>query len=1152
MVAARAASDGAAVALAMGERHLTYGEFDRRANQLAHHLLALGAAPDRPVGILLDRSFDLVVAIVAAVRAGAPYLPLDPDHPAARTTAVLDDADAALVVTTEALAALPAAAGRTPVPLDTQAAEIAARPESWELPPALPGQLAYVFYTSGSTGRPKGVMVPHAAAHNQIRWQIDRFGLGPGDSVLLKTNVTFDDSVVEVFGALAAGARLVVAEPGGHRDPEYLRALMAAERVSYVRFVPTMLAALLEHGGDTPLPHLRVIKSAGEPLPPELAERCLAAFPGALLYNAYGPTETAVNVTAAHCSPGDPRVAIGTPVDNVRCHVLDERMNPQPAGVPGVLHVGGIQLARGYLGQSALTARQFVPDPFGDEPGGRLYRTGDLVRRRPDGTLDYLGRADRQVKIRGMRIEPGEIESALAGHPSVGQAVVAVRDDHTGGPRLVAYVLPSAAGTPAPGELRAWLTGQLPAHLVPAAFVVLDAFPQLASGKVDRSALPDPGAGTGDEGASGEAYEPPAAGLEESVAAIWARTLGVAEIGRRDGFFARGGHSLLAMRALLAVREELGLPVPLRLIFEEPTVAGFAARLAGTGTAAGPDAAAPPVEARAEGVAEVSAAEARLWFADQLAPGDPAYNMPVVCRMRGAVDVAALETALSALAARHEALRTSFPSVDGAPHRVVADDTEIPLLAVDLRGFGEERRQRELAGVLAAESTTRFDLGQGPLARAAVIRLGDEELVIALTLHHVIADGWSVRVLLDDLRAGYLAARDASTTLRDAGVVPPDGIDPAGLPARLGAGDYAARQNRRATAEVRATELAHWRERLAGTVLQQLPSDGPRESAGTSAGAAQRLTIPRELSNKIRELADSTGSTPFMALLAGYAVVLARHCAADEIVLTMPVADRGRPDLDGIVGLLLDTVALRIRVTPGQSFRALLREVRTVVLDAYEHRVLPFDQLVDALGLDGRSLTRHSISMDPLPAGPMTFTDGISLEPEPLGAEFSKADLNLLFEDGEQGLAGWFVHRTPLYGAERVRRMSDHLLTLLAAATATPDAPVTGLAMLDPAERAALTTGRPGTTGTTEPGEPVERARACPHHLVLDTIARVPDAVALVASGEIVTYGELGRRAARLARHLTARGVRPGDLVAVGLGRGVHQPVAVLAVLLAG
>ncbi|MFC7219627.1 amino acid adenylation domain-containing protein [Streptomyces polyrhachis] len=1148
MVAERAAAAPEAVALVLNGEELTYREFDRRANRLAHHLRALGATPDRPVGVLLERSFDLPAAIVGIVRSGAPYLPLDPEHPRARRTAVLQDAGARLLVTDAAHADAAEAAGCVPVLLDAHAASIGSRPDTWEQPPASADHLAYVFYTSGSTGRPKGVMITHRAAHNQIRWQIDSLGLGPGATMLMKTNVTFDDSVVEVFATLAAGARLVIARPGGHRDPEYLRALMAREGVTSAVFVPTMLVALLRHGGDVPLPALRMLQLGAEPLPPELADRCLRTF-GAELHNAYGPTEAAVAVTDGRCLPDEPVVPIGLPIDNVRCYVLDGELAPQPVGVPGILHIGGVQLARGYLGRPGLTAEQFVPDPFGP-PGGRLYRTGDLVRRLPDGRLDYVDRADRQVKVRGMRIELGEIESVLAGHPAVGQAVVTAHEDRAGGSRLAAHLLPGAAGPPAVAELREWLAARLPEHMVPAAFAVLDEFPLLPSGKVDRRSLPDPRPQEAAAGGGYEGYEPPEGGPEQAVAAIWARTLGVAHVGRNDSFFARGGHSLLALEALLAVREELARTVPLRLLFEAPTPAAFAAALAQL-PAAEPqyapsdllrprgegEAAEAPGEVGGEVGGDVSAEEARIWLADQLDPGDPAYTMPLVCRLRGNVDTEALRAALRALPAAHEALRTSFPAADGGPVRVVARDGELPLRLVDLGGGSEEERSSALRAVLAEETGTRFDLARGPLARAAAISLGPDDLVLALTLHHIVADGWSLQVLLEDLGTAYRAARAGR---------------PAHLPARPGAGAYASLRRHQVTDEARTAELDYWREQLDDAPgAPPLPADAPQDTG--TAGAAVHFTVEPATAERVRALAHAEGCTPFMVLLAAWAAVLARHCATDEVMLTTHVADRGRPDLDRIVGLLLDTAVLRIPLHV-RDFRVLLREVRTAVLDAREHRLLPFGEVAAALGLDGRALSRYAVSMNPPQAGTVRFADGVTLEPEALGLEHStadllehaKADLSVFFEDGDQGLGGLVVHRTPLFSGERVARMTGHLLTLLDAASRAPHTPPAELTLLTPAERADLTPGVP-TRDTAPAPEP-----ACLHTLVLDQIARTPEAVALVTDEGEWTYRRLGAQSARLARHLAAQGVRPGMLVGLCLGRGAQQPVAVLAVLLAG
>ncbi|MFI5908322.1 amino acid adenylation domain-containing protein [Dactylosporangium sp. NPDC051541] len=1114
-IAARAGSDEEA--LASGADRVTYRELNARVDRLAGHLRAAGAEPDRPVGVLLHRGIDLVVAIVAVVRAGAPYLPLDPDHPAERTRTVLRDAGAALVVTVSALTDR-LTGTETAVRLDADADAIAAHPPAGPAATIRPEHLAYVFYTSGSTGRPKGVMVSHRAARNQLAWQIERFGLGPGAAVLFKTNVTFDDSVVELFATLNAGARLVIAAPGGHRDPVYLRDLLAAERVSYVRFVPTMLAALLAHGGDTPLPHLRVIKSAGEALSPEVRARCLTTL-DAELYNAYGPTETAVNVTADRCRlDGDPRVPIGAPTTNVRCYVLDAEHRLQPVGVPGELCVGGVQLARGYLGRPGLTADRFVPDPFGP-PGGRLYRTGDLVRWRADGRLDFLGRLDRQVKLRGFRVELGEVEAVLA--QRVGPAAVVARTDGPGGPRLVAYVAPPAAAGTDPAELREWLRGRLPEYMVPAVVVTLPELPQLSSGKIDYRRLPEPPR----EVPVAAAYAAPRGPVEETLAGLWAEVLGVGRVGRDDDFFALGGHSMLAVQLLSRVRDTMAVDAPLRWAFDAPTPAGFAARLAGTGRA---DAAAlPPVPAAGAPVPELSAAETGLWLVDQLAPADPAYVVPVVSRLRGPLNPAALVAALRTLPARHEALRTTFAARDGAPHRVVRPQLDLAVARHDLRAEPEPARAAARERLVRAITDAPFELAVSPLVRGALITVADDEHILALAFHHAVVDAWSLAVLHDDLVAAY----DAAVTGRPG---------PAGPAART-ASDYARWQRGLERDERFDRELAHWRDRLADLPPgPELPADRPRPARPDPAGSAHAFTVPPAVAAAVRELAAAESATPFMVLLAAYTALLQRLGGRADVVLAMPVADRARPELERVVGLLLNTVLLRVRVRPAGSFRELVRAVRGAVLDAYEHRQVPFARVVERLGLDAAALSRYTVTIDqPPPAA--ALSGGVVLEPAPFVPAAAKAELNVSFMDGPDGLGGSLVYQTARFDPATIARTAEQLLSLLGAALDAPDTRVERLDLLTAAQRADLL-GPPDDPG---PAEAL-------HTLVLRQARRRPDATALVCAGTTVTYRELAERAERLAGRLDAHGVRPGDVVALALGRGPAQPVAVLAVLRLG
>ncbi|AXB42497.1 non-ribosomal peptide synthetase [Amycolatopsis albispora] len=1064
--------DGDALALVGDGVAVTYRELNRRADRLAHHLIGLGARPDQPIGVLFDRSPELLIALLGVLRAGAPCLPLDPDNPDARSTAVLEDAGAKLVVTETALAhrvtTCPA------IVLD----EVPGGPDHPPAVPTDPDHLAYIFYTSGSTGRPKGVMISHRAAHNQIRWQLETHGPAPDDAVLWKTTVTFDVSLTELFTALHSGARLVVAEPGGHRDPGYLRRLIAEHGVTRAHFVPTMLAALVAADGGSLAP-LELVESAGEPMSPELRDAFLTAT-GAKLLNAYGPTETTVLVTAGDTQHGEPAVPIGGPIANSPCYVLDQNLNPQPIGVPGELYIGGAQLARGYLGRPDRTAESFLPDPFAAD-GTRMYRSGDLARWRADGQLDCLGRADHQVKLRGHRIELGEVEAVLAEHDSVDRAVVVVHGD-----QLAAYLL--APGEIEPGVLHDWLAARLPAYMVPASYTRLEKIPQTSSGKVDRGRLPAPG----DAARPARQYDPPATPVERRLAEIWSEVLAVGEVGRDDDFFALGGHSLLAVQVISRVRETLGTPVPLRTLFEAPTVARLAARISET---TGP--ALPSVE-RATDRTILSAAEARLWFVDQLNPGDPAYNLPAICRLHGPLDLDALTAALHTLAATHEALRTTFPATDGRPERAVTE-TPLPIRTVTAASH-------EVAGILAAEAAVRFDLATGPLARATIITIDPGEHVLALVFHHSIVDGWSIGVLLDDLRAAYTGRA---------------------LPSRrLAAADYAAWQHELD----HGTALDYWRHRLDGLPpVPELPADGPSEPG--SAGAAHHFTVPAGLTGPLTELTTAEGCTPFMGLLAAYAALLSRYTGHDDLVLTMPVTDRARPELEGVTGLLLNTVVLRLDTTG--TYRELLHRVRDAVLAAYEHRTLPFDRLVGELGLDGPALTRYSVTLDPSAARTTDFADDVVLEPVPFQPAHTKADLNLLFE--EDATSGWLVYRTGLFDPARIERLTGHLLTLLGGALTDPDAPLSELAILTSAERTALTAETAAGPRRTLPELFTAQAR------------RTPDAPAVPG----LTYRQLDERANQFAHHLIAQGA-PGELVALALDRGPDQAVAILGVWRAG
>ncbi|MCF3104940.1 amino acid adenylation domain-containing protein, partial [Streptomyces roseoverticillatus] len=865
LLTAQAARTPDAPAVLFRDEHLTYRRLEERANRLAHRLVALGIGPEDTVAVAVPRSADLVVALHAVVKAGAAYLPVDLAQPPRRTEALLADAAPALLLTTTGTAGqLPPTA--VPVlALDTPDADVPAHPPTTAL---TPGHPAYVIFTSGSTGRPKGVQVTHAGIVNRLLWMQEEYGLTAEDRVLQKTPYGFDVSVWEFFWPLITGAALVVAEPDGHKDPAYLADLIRRESVTTAHFVPSMLSAFLqEPAARATASTLRRVICSGEALPPAAQAAFFATLDGVELHNLYGPTETSVDVTLWPCRP-DPAattVPIGRPAANTRAYVLDGRLRPVAPGVVGELHVSGVQLARGYLGRPALTAERFIACPF--EPGARMYRTGDLVRWTGDGTLEFLGRADDQVKIRGFRIEPGEVESAAVRCAGVGRAAAVVREDRTGDPRLVAYVVPAPGAEPGPARIRAELAEVLPDHMVPSAVVVLDALPVTANGKLDRKALPAPGYGTVRGGRR------PRSGREEILAGLFAAVLGLPEAGAEDDFFDLGGNSLLAMRLVARARTALGVELGIRQVFATPTVAGLAAGLDRFGPAR------PALRTMDRpDVLPLSFAQRRLWFLSRSGQG-AGYNCPFALRLRGPLDRAALAAALTDVVGRHEALRTVFPESDGEPcQRVLpADVAAVEMDIVEAGDGGPD-------GVLERLANEEFDLAHRPPVRASLLALGEDEHVLALVVHHIALDGWSWRPLFDDLARAYAARRSG------------DGPGWEPLPAQYA--DYTLWQRELLGEEsdpgsVVARQLDFWRKELTGAPAElSLPFDRPRPAVASYAGRSVPVELDAALHAKLLELARSRGCTLFMVLRAGLAVLLSRLGAGTDLPIGTPVAGR--------------------------------------------------------------------------------------------------------------------------------------------------------------------------------------------------------------------------------------------------------------------
>ncbi|MBV2155356.1 non-ribosomal peptide synthase/polyketide synthase [Kitasatospora sp. SUK 42] len=1086
-----------------GERELTYRRLDEWSDSLAARLLVEGLAPEEPVALELDRSAELVVAQLAVLKAGGAYLPVDLRAPEERRRTLLARAGA-----TRRLTAADVAAVRT---------EAATAP----LPPADPDRLAYVMYTSGSTGEPKAVAVRHRDVASLAT--DSRFADGRCDRVLLHSPVAFDAATFEVWAPLLTGGCVLVA-PDGPVDAALLRRLAGPDGPTALWLTAGLFRLLAQDAPDC-FAGLRTLWTGGDVVPAAAVRRVLAACPGLTVVDGYGPTETTTFATAHELTDAaavPDTVPVGRPLDDRRVHVLDRRLRPVPPGCAGELYLAGEGVARGYLGRPGATAARFLADPAGP-PGARMYRTGDLARRRPDGTVEFLGRADHQVKIRGFRVEPGEVEAALAAHPGVADLAVVAREDRPGARRLVAYVVGPAGAEPE--ELRAFAARTLPDYLVPAAFVPLTALPLSRNGKLDRSALPAPGSpGEEHDGGRRERVEPRTA-AERRTAEVFGEVLGIRPPGVTEGFFELGGDSILSIRLTARLAEAFGTDLTPRAVFDHPTPAGLARLL--TEEQGGP--ARPPVLPVArDGAAPMSYAQQRLWFLEEFAPGGAEYVTALALRLRGALDADALGAALRALTARHESLRTTFDSVDGHGVQHIHPPQDVPLLAHDLAELPEPEREPALRRLLAAERARPFDLRRGPLLRAALVRLADGDHVLALTLHHIVTDGWSTGVLLTDLAHLYRAALD------------PDHPGLAPLPVQYA--DYAHWQ--RTVGAAADQQLDYWKRQLEGVVALRLPTDRPRPAVRTSNGATVRLELPADTARRLARTGRERGATLFTTLAAATQAYLARLGGDQDIAVGTVTSGRERPETRDLIGFFVNTLVLRSRVEPHRPFAELLDEVRRTVRDAFAHQDVPFERVVDevqpARDTSRSPLFQALVVLQNAPAADLDLP-GLDVTDVETDTTRTAFDLVLEFAEADSGaLHGLLTYNTDLFEPATAERMAGQLAVLLAAVADDPDRAV-GALPLGAAERPdhAHGTFRPVPEATLP--ELFERQAA-----------RTPDAPALLDGDRELTYAEVDRAANRLAHHLIRRGVGPERLVALALPRSAAMVVAQLAVAKAG
>ncbi|HKQ04408.1 MAG TPA: amino acid adenylation domain-containing protein, partial [Blastocatellia bacterium] len=917
-----------AVAVVCGQARLTYGELNRRANQLAHHLRELGVGPDARVAICLERSPEMVIGLLAILKAGGAYVPLDAQYPAERLRYMLEDSAPAVLLTQGHLRGLVETAAATCAVI-----ELAENAPFWNDASAgdmestsggvRPENLAYLIYTSGSTGKPKGVAIEHRNASALIHWANEVFIGEELNGVLASTSICFDLSVFELFVALSRGGKVILVE-----NALQLLSLPMANEVSLINTVPSAMAELVRVSGVPA--SVSTVNLAGEPLQPRLVNDIYAQKTIKRVFDLYGPSEDATYSTCALRRVMGP-ATIGRPISNTQVYLLDSHMHPVPMGVIGQLYIGGDGLARCYHQRPELTAEKWIPNPFSASPGVRLYNTGDLGRWRADGTIEFLGRNDSQVKVRGYRIELGEIEARLIEHDEVGEAAVIVREDTAGDRQLVAYYTGAGNGgrteEVAAEELRQHLAARLPVYMVPAAYVRLARLPLTPNGKLDRKALPEPeGEAYGVRG-----YEEPQGEIEQRLAAIWGEVLKVERVGRHDNFFEMGGHSLLVVRVIARLRQALNIEVAIRDLFEHPVLVDLATAIEVATQTTLP--AITPAQ-RVEHL-PLSFAQQRLWFLAQMGVSH-AYHIFYGWRLKGELDRRALRRALDRMVARHEALRTTFVTIDGEPAQQItpAQQSRFDLQEHDLRDRLDTEPQMER--LIREEAIRRFDLEQGPLIRGLLIGLGESEHGLLITMHHIVSDGWSMGVFIKELRALYGAFAEGQE-------------DP--LPAlEVQYADYAVWQRQWLQGEVLSKQAEYWERELAGAPgLLELPTDHVRPAEQEYEGGRVPVALSAELSRGLKQMSQQQGTTLFMTLLAGWGALLSRLSGQQDVVIGTSVANRGRVEIEGLIGLFINTLALRLDMSGTPSVEEVLRRVKQQTLSAQQHQELPFEQVVEVV-----------------------------------------------------------------------------------------------------------------------------------------------------------------------------------------------------------
>ncbi|MCA1991712.1 MAG: amino acid adenylation domain-containing protein [Coleofasciculus sp. S288] len=1040
------------IAVVYENQQLTYRELNERANQLAHHLQQMGVGPEVIVGICVERSLDMLVGVLGILKAGGAYLPLDPAYPKERLAFILEDTQAPVLLTQQRLLAILPEGGadfswsstgiledvdkgeeksggayfRSILCLDSDWKQIARQSSENPISTVTSENLAYLIYTSGSTGKPKGTLIPHRGLVNYLTWCTQAYAVEEGEGTTVHSSLAFDLTITGLFSPLLVGRRVELL-PEDFSIESLTSALRQSFNLSLVKITPAQLLLLSQQLSPSEAAgRTRAFIIGGENLLAEHIAFWQNYAPETVLVNEYGPTETVVGCCIYQVVPGElpsGSVPIGRPIANTQLYVLNSYLQPVPMGVVGELYIGGAGVARGYLHRPELTAEKFIPDPFSHEPGARLYKTGDLARFRSDGNLEFLGRIDHQVKVRGFRIELGEIEAVLVQHPGVREAVVMAREDVPGDQRLVAYMVPVTDATPTTRDLQRFLKARLPEYMVPSAFVMLDAFPLTTNGKVDRRSLPTPNqVQLKREGAFVTPHTP----VEEMLASIWSRILGIEQVGIYDNFFELGGHSLLVTQVISQIRKVFRVDLPPRCLFEAPTIASLLEQVERRMGAESKSNIPPLKPVSRETHLPLSFAQQRLWFLDRLETGTLAYNGSTVVHLQGVLNVAVLEQCINEIVRRHEVLRTSFPVADGQPIQATAPTLKLSLPVVDLRGLQCQQREEKVQQLVTQEAQRPFNLAEGLLLRVTLLQLGDEEHVFILTIHHIVSDAWSAGVFIREVAALYEAFSQGR---------------PSPLPELpIQYADFAVWQRQWLQGEVLENQLAYWRQQLGSNPpVLALPTE---RSHSSSQGTKHHFTLSQTLTEALKTLSQQEGVTLFMTLLAAFKTLIHHYSGQDDIIVGSPIANRNQSEIEGLIGFFVNTLVLRTDLSGNPSFREVLGRIREVALGAYTHQDLPFEKLVGELqperSLGHSPLFQVWFVLQNTPLPPLELP-GLTLNLSEVDSGEVRHDLKLDLTETSEGLKGFFEYKTDCFEASAIAHMIELFETVLNTAVQQPD-----------------------------------------------------------------------------------------------------------------